>query len=130
MRSHLARAKRFLRASLLALLVLGLMIRPVLSGLSEMHAADHAMAIGEHADGHPHPEDHAPPSQADDGTPMEDHTSGTHGLMHQPGGHNTLELVAEIRIPSAPRAVENPPDLARSGLPLQPPSTPFRPPIA
>ncbi|HEY1137034.1 MAG TPA: hypothetical protein VGE64_06045 [Xanthomonadaceae bacterium] len=130
MRSHLSQAKRLLRASLLALLVLGLMIRPVLSGLSETHAAEHAMAIGEHADDHGHPHDHAPNSHADDDAADEDHTSGTHGLMHQPGGHTTLELAVEISVPPAPRHALLLPDLARTGLPQQPPSTPFRPPIA
>jgi uncharacterized protein involved in copper resistance len=130
MRSHLARIKPLLRASLLALLVLGLMIRPVLSGLSETHAAEHAMAIDEHADGHGHPHNHAPAPHGDGDAPDEDHTSGIHGLMHQPGGHTTLELAVEIRVPPAPRHALLLPDLARTGLPQQPPSNPFRPPIA
>lgn len=129
MRSHLAQVKRLLRASLLALLVLGLMIRPVLSGLSETHAAEHAMAIWEHADGHGHPHDHTPDPHADDHTPSEDHASGTHGLMHQPGGHSTLELTVGIEVPPASRHTQSLPNPARPGLPQQAPSNPFRPPI-
>lgn len=131
MRTHLAQARRLLRASVLALLVLGLMIRPVLSGLSDTHSAEHAMAMDEHADGHGHPHDHAPDLHTDEGAPDEDHASWTHGLMHQPGGHTTVELTAGIEVPpAAPRDMQIMPNLTRSGLPQQPPSTPFRPPIA
>jgi uncharacterized protein involved in copper resistance len=129
MRPHLARVKRLFRASLLALLVLGMMIRPVLSGLSEGHAAEHA-AAAMHMDGPGHPHDHAPDSHTDGDAPAEDHTSGTHGLMHQPGGYTTFDLVAGIEVPPALRHSQSPLNLARSGLPQQPPSTPFRPPIA
>jgi hypothetical protein len=144
MRSHFAQARRFLRASLLALLVLGLIIQPMLTRLSETHEAEHAMGLDEHADGHGHPHDHPHdlaqhPHQGEDApgegakgedVPGEDHTSGIHGLMHQPGGYSTLEWIVGIAIPPGPRHVQSPPDRVRCGLPLQPPSTPFRPPIA
>ena len=130
MRSHLAQTKRLLRASLLALLVLGLMIRPMLTSLSETHAAEHAMGVDEHADGHGHPHDHTQDPHPDDDAQGDDHTSGIHGLMHQSGGHSTLELAVGIEIPPAPRHIQSLPNLAQSGLPQQPPSSPFRPPIA
>lgn len=136
MRSHFAQGIRLLRASLLVLLVLGLMIRPVLTGLSEGHAAEHAMSVDlheeehqdDHHDDHAHPHDQVP--HADGDAPGNDHASGTHGLMHQPGGHTTLELTAAIEVPPAPRHGQALPNLARPGLPKQPPSNPFRPPIA
>ncbi|NJL18366.1 MAG: hypothetical protein HC938_15570 [Nitrospira sp.] len=130
MRSHLARIKRLLRNGAFAILVLGLMIKPVLSELSRFHAAEHAMEMDEHADSHGHPHGHAQDPHPDDSAPTEDHGSLAHGLMHQPGGHTTLELAVEIRVPPAPRHALLLPDLARTGLPQQPPSNPFRPPIA
>jgi hypothetical protein len=143
MRSHLAQAKRFLRASLLALLVLGLIVQPMLTRLSETHEAEHALGLDEHRDGHGHPHDdphnhphdlaqhpHQDEGAPSEDAPGEDHTSGIHGLMHQPGGYSTLEWIVGIAIPPAPRHVQSPPDRVRCGLPRQPPSTPFRPPIA
>lgn len=141
MRPHLARVERLLRASLLAMLVLGLMIHPVLSGLSELHASEHALALERHADDfadsrtdshgdlHGHMPHHDRMPHPDDTTPTDDHASGSHGLMHQPCGHASLDLVGAIGIPSAVRLTANPPDPVRSGRPQPPPSTLFRPPI-
>jgi hypothetical protein len=137
-------AHAVLRAGLLALLLSGLMIRPVLSGLSDMHAAEHAItaeaqAAGHgHADdhGHDHPNDHhhdpAPhhPPQPDDGGAGEDHSSGLHGLMHQAGGWTTAELAYGLQIPPALHRDACPPNPAGSGQPQQSPFHPFRPPIA
>lgn len=138
MLSRLAKATRFLRAGLLALLVLGLIIQPMLTRLSETHEAEHALGLDEHGDGHGHPHNHPHdlaqhPQHGEDAKgediPGEDHTSGIHGLMHQPGGYSTLEWIVGIAIPHAPRHVQSVPDRVRCGLPQQPPSTPFRPPI-
>lgn len=130
MHSRLTQAERLLRASFLALLMLGLLVGPLLSKLSEIHAVEHGMAIGPLADGHGHSHDDAADPHTDGSAPEDDHTDGAHGLMHQSGGQTTFALAAEIGIPCAPRRTESPPNLTRSGLPQQPPSNPFRPPIA
>ncbi len=131
-----------LRVGLLTLLVLGLMIRPVLSGLSDMHAADHAIAADaqgtDHGHGHDdnHSDDHSgdhrhdPAPQPDDGGTGEDHASGLHGLMHQAGGWTSAELAYDLQIPPALHRDAGPPNPAGSGQPQQSPFHPFRPPIA
>ncbi len=118
-----ARFLKRLRASLLAFLVLGLVINPSLTFVSELHGADHAVAT--QADGHHH--DNA---GLHDGAPDSDHTEGTHGLLHQSSGGAFSDSVAVITLPAVVYA------LVMVALPtpltvaLQHLTGPFRPPIA
>ena len=116
---------RLLRASVLALLVLGLMIKPVLSQISELHAAEHAVA----ADVHGH--DHGADSTDDGGDPeQDDHTSGAHCLMHQVGGSTTLTgLAASMFVPMIYARMPDLPIPDAISVPHDVPSSPFRPPI-
>ena len=129
MHSHLPRLSRLLRASFLALLVLGLMIKPVLAQLSELHVAEHAMAVT--ADAHDHGHDSG--SDTDNGgSPEEDdHATGAHGLMHQSGGSTTLTVpFASISVPMVYARMPDLPIPDAIGVPHEVLSSPFRPPIA
>ena len=111
----------------MALLVLGLMIKPVLVQLSEFHGAEHAVAV---ADAHEH--DHGAGDTDDGGDPdQDDHASGAHGLMHQSGGPTTLTgLVASMSVPMIYARMPDLPIPDAIGVPHEVPSSPFRPPIA
>lgn len=114
-----------MRASLLVLLALGLLTKPVLSAVSEIHTLAHPELIT--ADDHGHSHD----VQTDDDERKADHTQGSHGLMHQagPGGafdHSTARLDVPMAAPYAallPAANPRPRSSARL-------TSPFRPPIA
>jgi hypothetical protein len=130
MHSHLPRLSRLLRASFLALLVLGLIIKPVLTQLSELHVAEHAMAVAA-ADAHDH--DHDSDGDTEDGRnpDRDDHATGAHGLMHQSGGSTTLTgLVPSISVPMVYARMPDLPIPDAIGVPHEVPSSPFRPPIA
>lgn len=125
---HSPKLYRLLRASFLALLVLGLMIKPVLAQLSALHAAEHAVAVAADAHGH----DHGADGTDDDGDPeQDDHTNGAHGLMHQSGGSTTLTgLAASMFVPMVYARMPDLPIPDAIGVPHEVPSSPFRPPIA
>ena len=127
MHSHLPRLPRLLRASCLALLVLGLMIKPVLAELGEFHAAEHTVA----ADAHGHGHDSDGDTEGGCSPDRDDHATGAHGLMHQSGGSTTLTGL--VHGMSVPRVYARMPDLPipdAIGVPHEVPSSPFRPPIA
>lgn len=115
----------FLRTSLLVLLALGLLTKPVLTAISEIHTLAHPELIA--ADDHGHSHD----VQTDDDERKADHTQGSHGLMHQAGAggafdHSTARLDLPMAVPNAsllPAANPRPPSQARL-------TSPFRPPIA
>ncbi len=130
MHSRLPHLSQLLRASVLALLVLGLMIKPVLAQLSELHAAEHALAVA--ADAHGDDHDHSADDTGDGGSPEEDdHAIGAHGLMHQSGGSITLiGLVPSISVPMVYARMPDLPIHDAIGVPHEVLSSPFRPPIA
>lgn len=118
-----ARAKSVLHVSMLLLLVLGVLVRPALNFVGEIHGAAHAAEVAsEHGHGHPgdgHDADHD-----------QDHASGTHLLMHQADSGSSSGLLTSFRLPpvvvaASPRLQWTP----VSSLP-QRLSSPFRPPIA
>lgn len=114
-----------LRASLLVLLALGLLTRPVLTAISGVHAVAHPelAAVDDH--GHSHD------IQQDDEDRRDNHAQGSHGLMHQAGAggafdHSTarLDLPTAVHVASLlPPASQRPPSKPRL-------TSPFRPPIA
>lgn len=114
-----------LRTSLLVLLALGLLTKPVLTAISGVHSVAHPEIAA--VDGHGHSHD----IQQDGEDPMEDHAQGSHGLMHQTGAggafdHGTarLDLPTAVQVASLlPPANQRPPSKARL-------TSPFRPPIA
>jgi len=119
-----ARLSTLLRASLLALLVLGLAVNPTLTFVGELHGADHTRAVN--AVGHHHDE-----AGLHDDAPDTDHTEGAHGLLHQSsGGGSFSDSVAVIKLPAVPYepvVIALPTPLP---VPLQHVTGPFRPPIA
>ena len=124
MRLFTARLSILLRASLLALLVLGLAVNPALTFVGELHGADHALLA--EAGGHHHDE-----AGLHDDAPDTDHTEGAHGLLHQSSGGGAFsDSVAVITLPAVayePVVIALPTPLP---VPLQHVTGPFRPPIA
>lgn len=112
-----------LRASFLALLVLGVMIRPMISQVGALHAAEHVTLVSVDDHGHDHPGDR-------DQTPDPDHSKGAHGLMHQADTGSSANIwttcVPSIGTPPASRLPQA--DLASTRPQLL--TSPFRPPIA
>jgi len=117
-RRHLS----LLRIGFLALLVLGLVAKPLLVQIGELHAVEHARSVD--ADGHGHEHE----TDVDD-EPDQDHTKGAHGLMHQANvGANadSLPTLVGLIVPPPSQAV---PLGDAASPPAQHLSTPFRPPI-
>jgi hypothetical protein len=113
----------FLRASLLVLLVLGLVIKPVLNQIGELHSIEHAALADADGHGHDHDDDQ-------DDEPGQDHTKGAHGLMHQANLGASTDALPTLAIqPLQSFSLALPiPDC--SAAPRQFAATPFRPPIA
>lgn len=135
-----------LRASLLVLLVVGVIVRPMLNQISELHSVEHAVladvaAHGHDHDGHghDHPAEHPgdqPGDDLGDRSPDQlpctdlDHAKGAHGLMHQADTGPSASLAglpAQFGHPMRAGKLLMP---AAGPLPPQIPSSPFRPPIA
>lgn len=107
---------KLLRAAMLALLVLGIMVRPMLEMIGELHAVEHAALIG----------DNDPQGNQLD----PDHTMGTHGLLHQSSGNADSTLPAPLSLtapPSTPVVLPVHTARAPGGAYI---TLPFRPPIA
>lgn len=119
-----SRLSVFLRTSLLVLLVLGVIVRPVLAHIGALHAAEHAVLADADGHGHTHDDDH-------DDEPGTDHTQGAHGLMHQAGsGGASCEMMAMIVLPAVYECDEILSSVDISRVPAHRFVTPFRPPIA
>lgn len=115
-----------LRATLLAMLVLGVMVRPTLNLVGELHAVQHAAlaAAGDldhQDDGEEHDE-----SGHHDG----DHAQGSHGLLHQADAGTAASIWTSVTamptIPPSSLMVMS----RYAELPPQSIGSPFRPPIA
>lgn len=128
-----------LRASLLALLVLGLIIKPVLSQISDLHSVEHAALAmasehdGDHDHGHEHhhDHDHGAPEGSPKADPDEERGKGAHGLMHQVGvGGASLDIASSLLVVPVIPPTTVLPMPKTSSVPLQNLATPFRPPIA
>lgn len=114
----------FLHTSLLVLLVLGVIVRPVLTHIGALHAAEHAALADADNHGHAHDDDH-------DDEPGADHTDGAHGLMHQAGSGGAFsETVAMIVLPAVHGRAPMLSTADVSRVPAHRFVTPLRPPIA
>lgn len=125
-----------LRASLLVLLVVGVIVRPMLNQISELHSFEHAAladvnAHGHDHDGHGHDHaaDHSDPAPDQPPCTDPDHAKGAHGLMHQADTGPSASLAGlpvQFGHPMRAGKLLMP---AAGPLPPQIPSSPFRPPI-
>ena len=111
-----------LHASLMALLVLGMVLRPVLDVSAEINLAEHAVQF------------HAKGMVADANSPdciADARVDKAHGLVHQDGSSFVCaDLVQPLDLPLvgfAPVLAREP---AQMRVPAHHPATPFRPPIA
>ena len=124
------RPRRLLRTALLVLLALGMVIKPTLGALGELHGAEHATMADAGAHGHAHPADSDGSDHRHGDERDPDHTLGAHGLLHLSSGVSVTlpDLLVRLLAPSSPG-----PQLPESDAPRLPgdsPSFPFRPPIA
>jgi hypothetical protein len=126
-----------LRAIGLALLALGLIIKPSMTQLNELHRAQHTLSAGElhRQSGHDHVADHADGrgrshvgSHHHDDQSGSKHTDGPHGLLHQAGDGAFAGIAIGISLtpildPSLalPTAAALPPIQRHLGPPLRPP---------
>lgn len=127
------RQPRLFRTALLVLLALGMVVKPTLAALGELHDAEHAAhaVAHSHDHGHHHGPDGDPETDPHLPAPSDpDHVLGAHGLLHM----QCTVSVALSDIPSRLVPIAAPalplPDLETPRLPGDAPSLPFRPPIA
>jgi hypothetical protein len=124
MRVTAYRSPSLLRASLLALLMLGVIIKPVLAPLCDIHALGHALRVYQHEPGN------SPLQNAE--RQFDQHAAGgAHGLVHEGDSgsayaDNTASIVL-IAVRFDALRLQLPP---ASPVPLQSVGAPFRPPIA
>lgn len=114
----------FLRAGFLVLLVLGLVIKPALSHITELHTVEHAALADADGHGHAHDGDH------DDGEPAQDHVKGAHGLMHQANMGAFSDALPTLALQPRHLYASTLPIPDSPAAPRQFVATPFRPPIA
>ena len=117
--------------SLLVLMALGLLTRPVVSATSEMHPVAHPELAAYGADEHSHGES---AEDADAGRTSEDgqpeHTDGLHGLMHQASGGAFDRGIAALEVPIVSGRHLLVPAVSDTARIPERLSSPFRPPIA
>jgi len=125
------RLPTLLRASLLALLVLGIVIKPVLSAAFELHAFDHAVST--HVDDHGHDQAGADDREASglDDQPGQGEAQGLHSLLHE-GNYSGAytDSIVVLSLPVVPYDAMAIPLPDASPVSLQHLTGPFRPPIA
>jgi hypothetical protein len=114
---------RILRASVLALLVLGLLVKPILVLTADAHEIQHALLAAAGPPGIPHFH-----GDRDDPQPNSDQTHGTRSLLWSAGVFEPITPVLEVPPLDLPPIAL--PPLARTPLKVRSPATPFRPPIA
>jgi len=131
------RQSRLFRTALLVLLALGMVVKPTLAALGELHDAEHAAHAVAHGHGHDHdhgrqhgPDGDPGPNPHSPAPEDPDHVLGAHGLLHTQGSVSLALSDIPIRlVPVAAPALPLP-DLDAPRLPGDAPSVPFRPPIA
>ena len=120
-----------LRASLLALVALGIVIKPMMASDFELHSVDHELAVQAHGHDHQASSAHDIDPSAPAGDVGQDHVQGSHGLLHESkcGGAYSDSVVA-LSLPLAPHLATVVATPAASPVALQHIPGPFRPPIA
>jgi predicted cobalt transporter CbtA len=117
-----AHPPKLFRAALIALLALGVVVRPMLPMLCEIGTVDHAEAAHAHAHGHAHA--HAADEAVD---PVEAHHHDDGELAQQLGAIDVAPLFAFVPVVHPQVAVPRP---RVTRIPAAHASGPFRPPIA
>ena len=116
--------RRLLRASVLALLVLGLLVKPVMVLCADAHEIQHALLAAVEPAGIPHFH-----GDRDDPQPNSDATHGTRNLAQSASfAYAPITPVMAVLAPELPPIALPPP--ASTPLVERSPATPFRPPIA
>lgn len=123
-----ARLGRLLHTSLLVLLVLGAMVRPMLNQISELHSTEHAVLADADGHTHEHGQDHDPGDHDPSTDP--DHTKGTHGLLHHADSHASAGFWTAWTHPASPPRDALLLPARTSFVPSLRLTSPFRPPIA
>ena len=109
-----------LRASVLVLLMLGVVVKPLLGSLCEIHAIGDVVAGLTEVD-------LAGPEHDND----REHARGAHAELHEDNNAGAYaEIAGVIIVPASPPASANRPPMAAIAVETKPASTPFRPPIA
>lgn len=120
------------RLLLVATVVSGLLLQPVISALADLHALEHLAALdGDH--GHHHDADpdheHPPSNPADEGAPAD--PGGLHGILHASVGMGAIAVFDAPLFHSACPTGSDPPWASTHAGPItSEPTSPFRPPIA
>lgn len=128
--SRLLRCHRSLRIALLVLLALGLVARPMLGQLGDLHGVEHAVVAETVAHGHAHDSDPVATHHHHDEPGNAEHTDGPHGLLHMFTGVTVALPETGVQVFPLPAAGTLLPLPATPRLPGDPSSLPFRPPIA
>ena len=124
MHGRLPRLFALLRMSMLVLLMLGIVGRPLLNEIAKLHAIEHAaLAAESHAHAHDDP-------TMPDPDPDPDHSQGGHALMHQADFSASSSLPPSIATRIAMPLSSAVPVLQLGEFPQRPAGSPFRPPIA
>ena len=122
--THLHLPAIVLRAGILALLLLGACVKPMLAAVCDVHAIGHALFVADA---------NAPKVEHDPGREHEvdrDHARGKHGSLHGYDDSGAYaHLVAEVILPEAGVAQAHMPLPVDVSLPLKRIGAPFRPPI-
>ncbi len=127
-----------LRLLLVAWVACGLLLKPVIGALSELHAFEHASALDAgagHGHGSGHGDEgvdhhHAPLQAAPDGETPHD-LAGLHGLLHACSGMSPAAMLELPALGCTRLLGSDPPSMdSAPGRFASHPSFPFRPPIA
>jgi hypothetical protein len=123
LRRHLG----LLRLLLVAAVIGGLLLQPVIAALGDLHAYEHATALDEPGDsGQGDAHDHA----HGDGDDAPGDASPLHGLLHACAGVTAIAMFDVPRFHSAGPKADLRPFAAPDAAPLaRHPASPFRPPI-
>jgi hypothetical protein len=128
--SRLLRCHRSLRTALLVLLALGLMARPMLGQLGELHGVEHAAIAETVAHGHGHVATPDAAHHHHDERGETETSDGSHDLLHMFTGVTVALPETVVQLFPLPAAGTLLPLPATPRLPGDPSSLPFRPPIA
>lgn len=130
MRRH-DRHSSFFRLFLVAAVVCGLLLQPVIAALGELHAIEHATALeGSDHHGHGADGDHGHSALTVSSDDARHGSSGLHGLMHAYAGIGAAALLdAPSFVGAGPKGSDPPQARPDPGQIALHPNSPFRPPI-